>query len=203
MSPGPIRAIRALTPSERRRFFSKTQRDIVTGCLNWTGAVSGNGIGYGHFGLDRRTHLAHRIAWVIANGVIPEGVEPDHLCRNSLCVEVTHLELATARVNLWRAHGHSWTERLQPTLLRILNHPQVSVSRNVAAELLGIHKDTVRSAINSGELTEAPVGVHNAWEPAALIRREDLGRFVILRAYEDAGLPVLEAYVAQQKERAA
>lgn len=197
MSPGPVRAIRLLTPVERKRFFAKTERDATSGCLVWTGAGAGHGIGYGHFGIDRKIHLAHRIAWVMTNGPIPEGYEPDHTCRNTRCVETDHLELTTGRVNGWRAHGIVWSERYQDAIRRIVAHPQTPVSRNITAELLGVHKDTVRKAIREGELVEIPVGVHAAWEPAALISSQDLINFVIGRALEDAGLPVLKAIVSQ------
>ncbi|SIF34742.1 Uncharacterised protein [Mycobacteroides abscessus subsp. abscessus] len=85
---------------------------------------------------------------------------------------------------------------------RILAHPQEAVSRNVAAELLGIHKDTIRKAIRGGELVEEPVGTHNAWEPAALITCQALAVFVFRRALEDAGVPVLDALIAQAKQAA-
>ncbi|WP_074380248.1 HNH endonuclease [Mycobacteroides abscessus] len=202
MSPGATRPIRSLTPAEEKRFFAKTERDTATGCLNWTGAGSGHGIGYGHFGIDRRIHLAHRVAWVMVNGAIPEGCEPDHLCRNTRCVEPEHLELVTYRVNGWRAAGHRWSEMYQDITRRILAHPQEAVSRNVAAELLGIHKDTIRKAIRGGELVEEPVGTHNAWEPAALITCQALAVFVFRRALEDAGVPVLDALIAQAKQAA-
>lgn len=203
MSPGPVRATRSLKPVEVARFYAKTERDTATGCLNWTGAGSGHGAGYGHFGIDRKIHLAHRIAWMLQNGPIPEGCEPDHTCRNTRCVEPSHLELTTGRVNLWRAQGHVWSEMFQDAIRRVVTHPQEMVSRNVAAELVGIHKDTIRKAIRAGELEESPVGVHNAWEPAALIHRSDLVAFVFNRAVEDSGLPVLEALIAQQKQGAA
>ena len=197
MSPSPHRPIRPLNPAERKRFFAKTQRDVGTGCLVWTGAGAGNGDGYGHFGIDRKIHLAHRVAWVMVNGDIPSGIEPDHLCGSTRCVEPSHMELTTGRANLWRAHGIRWSERYQGDIRRVLSHPSPSMSRNVAASLLNVHKDTIRVAIRAGELRETPVAVHNAWEPAALISRDDLACFVLRRAYEDAGLPVLEALIAQ------
>lgn len=60
--------------------------DPDTGCWNWTGAkVRG---GYGGHGSGR----AHRVAWELLVGAIPEGHDLHHLCGNRLCVNPEHLE---------------------------------------------------------------------------------------------------------------
>lgn len=91
----------------RERFYAKTQRDEATGCLNWTASVSGLRLMYGRFTIDGRRAMAHRVAWMLEVGPIPEGYEIDHLCRNPLCVEVYHLEPVPPRVNRLRAPSPS------------------------------------------------------------------------------------------------
>ena len=73
-------------------------------CWIWTGTVSM--YGYGRFWQDGVEHLAHRWAYQNFVGLIPEGLELDHLCRNRSCVNPEHLEPVTARENQDRGlHG--------------------------------------------------------------------------------------------------
>jgi hypothetical protein len=48
---------------------------------------------------------SHRWAYEKYVGLIPEGFEPDHLCRNTLCVNPIHLEPVTHRENVTRGIG--------------------------------------------------------------------------------------------------
>lgn len=88
------------------RFWALVDRDHVgTGCWMWTG--SSNGVGYGQFyaGAALRqdpSRYAHRIAFALENGAIPEGLDLDHLCRNRSCVNPAHLEAVTRSVNVSR-----------------------------------------------------------------------------------------------------
>jgi len=63
---------------------------------------------YGRFGGRRadggnRMVLAHRWAYETLIGPIPDGLEPDHLCRNHPCVRPSHLEPVTHIVNMQRS----------------------------------------------------------------------------------------------------
>jgi hypothetical protein len=59
--------------------------------------------GYGMLGLGRRTDpktAAHRVAWTVAVGPIPEGLNVLHHCDNRPCCNPAHLWLGTQRDNL-------------------------------------------------------------------------------------------------------
>lgn len=71
------------------------------GCWEWVGGRSSNG--YGRW----RQRFAHRVVFILSGRVIPEGLELDHLCRNTLCVNPDHLEPVAPRENKRRGVGWS------------------------------------------------------------------------------------------------
>lgn len=50
--------------------------------------------------------VAHRVAYEIAKGPIPDGLCVDHLCRNHGCINPFHLEAVTWGENVLRGIGH-------------------------------------------------------------------------------------------------
>lgn len=89
-------------PSVEERFWSKVvEIDGDGSCWLWTAAKSGKG--YGCVVIDRRRYPAHRVAYEMFVGPIPEGLEIDHLCRVRNCVNPAHLEPVTHAENVRRA----------------------------------------------------------------------------------------------------
>jgi len=75
--------------------------DKTDSCWNYTGA---KWKGYGQFSVQIKpgkwkTSKAHRVAYELLIGPIPEGLQLDHLCRNPACVNPDHLEPVTNREN--------------------------------------------------------------------------------------------------------
>lgn len=93
-----------------QRFWDKVNKagpvhpTLGTECWLWTACRVKTG--YGRFGISKSTtHLAHRVAYSIAVGPIPDGLTIDHLCRNHSCVNPAHLEPVTLRENTMRGVG--------------------------------------------------------------------------------------------------
>lgn len=111
-----------LRGTEPERFWPKVAE--VGTCWLWLAAT--NDDGYGIFRRADGTNVrAHRWAWEAIVGPCPEGLEPDHLCRNPACVNPAHLEWVTHQENnrrgqpgrrVWRRerthckHGHEFTD---------------------------------------------------------------------------------------------
>lgn len=68
-------------------------------CWRWTAALQSKGYGSIAFGGKGRTALAHRVAYVLLVGLIPAGLQLDHLCRITACCNPAHLEPVTNKVN--------------------------------------------------------------------------------------------------------
>ena len=81
-----------------RRFWTKVDKSGP--CWEWTAALTPSG--YGQVRVDGRLVTAHRYAWSILRGPIPEALTLDHLCRNRRCVRPSHLELVTRGENVLR-----------------------------------------------------------------------------------------------------
>jgi hypothetical protein len=79
------------------RFYSKIAV-TETGCHEWQANRLPSG--YGSFWLNGTNRLAHRVAWELVNGEIPDGLNVLHKCDNPKCVRAEHLFLGTTQDNV-------------------------------------------------------------------------------------------------------
>lgn len=86
------------------RLMRHARFDFDTGCIEWTACVDPDG--YGRIKVDGQTRMAHRVAYEMFVGPIPEGLHLDHLCRNRKCINPHHLDPVSSLVNTRRGAGH-------------------------------------------------------------------------------------------------
>jgi hypothetical protein len=89
--------------SREERFWPKVDKTAGPNAC-WPWLACGDPTGYGRFVYEnadgkRRLGLAHRFAYEVTHGPIPDGLEIDHLCRNRSCSNPKHLEAVTTKVN--------------------------------------------------------------------------------------------------------
>lgn len=104
------------------RFWAKVEKTET--CWVWRGSLGRRR--YGSFYKWPGNVQAHRVAYELVVGPIPEGLTLDHLCRNTQCVNPAHLEPVTMAENIRRASiartvcpkGHSLTPDVRSHLGR-------------------------------------------------------------------------------------
>lgn len=84
-----------------QRFVIKIRK--TENCWEWIACKDKNG--YGHFNLNGINRFAHSVSYELFKNEIQKGLEIDHLCRNTSCVNPEHLEAVTPKTNCLRGRG--------------------------------------------------------------------------------------------------
>jgi hypothetical protein len=105
-------------PYKRRplaeRFWSKVAIAGPDECWEWT--ASRTTFGYGQINIDHKPQRAHRVAWELAHGPIPDGLCVLHSCDNPPCVNPAHLRIGTDAeniVDMWSRERRTRSPRLR------------------------------------------------------------------------------------------
>lgn len=122
------------------------------GCRIFTGHKMKNGYGTVRRNNPRRKVLAHRLAYELAYGAIPEGMHVLHRCDVRSCCEPTHLFLGTNQDNIADrvAKGRSHVMRGTDSPRAKLSAEAVSeirstpyVDSRILAEKFGVKRNTI------------------------------------------------------------
>jgi hypothetical protein len=136
------------------RFHDKFVPDPNSGCWLWTGASKE--LGYGVIGLGHRedgTAKAHRVAYQLYKGDIPQGMNVLHSCDLPCCVNPAHLRLGTLSDNsrdcVSRGRHKTPDNRGERATWAKLNAEKVAQIKNremtgaAYAKLYGVSKSTI------------------------------------------------------------
>lgn len=139
-------------------FWAKVDRRGPSECWLWTGFL--NNRGYGRLTRKPRHLFAHRAAWELTYGSVPDGLWVLHRCDNPPCCNPAHLFLGTHQDNMddmaakgRAAAGERSGPRLHPgRLARGIRHGSKTHPESVQ---LGSHRP-------NAVLTEADIPVIRA-----------------------------------------
>jgi len=142
-----------------QRFWLKVNIRGEGDCWIWL--PSRNNHRYGRFGKDHKIEKAHRVAYILTKGDIPDGLEVCHSCNNKICCNPAHLYLDTHRGNMIAAardglmsrgsHHHSvntssiLTESDIPDIRRM--HTDGYSLRKIAYRF-GVSHETIRNVVS-------------------------------------------------------
>lgn len=88
------------------KFVNKTDT-----CWLWTGSAAKSGkVSYGKTTYNFKTVVAHRYVYEALVGKIADDIDLDHLCKNTLCVNPSHLEPVTRQENIHRSNVTKLTQ---------------------------------------------------------------------------------------------
>ncbi len=91
-----------------------------SGCWEFTGSCDPHG--YGRITVAKKQRGAHIIVWETHRGLVPDGLELDHLCRNPPCCNPDHLEPVTHKINTVRGLNPKMIAHANGTC--VAGHPQ-------------------------------------------------------------------------------
>ena len=146
-------------------FMAKVEKDPISGCWNWVGAI-GSHKRYGIVGVAGKHWLAHRAAWFLFKGLDPGKQYVCHHCDNGFCVNPDHLFIGDQTANMQdmerkgrayhpacEKHGRAKLTNEQVKEIRLKHGIGIS-SRSLGREY-GVSKTSILRIINGkGWLTK-------------------------------------------------
>ncbi|MCK0507935.1 HNH endonuclease signature motif containing protein [Aromatoleum anaerobium] len=134
----------------RATLFANAIRKEI-GCVEFQGYAD-KVTGYGYSKFFGKTVYAHRLAWELDCGPIPDGLQINHTCDNKLCINTAHMYLGThldnmsdakerARFKRFRGEQNAQAKLTEMDVMQILGDRRTHHS--IAAEF-GVSRSAVQ-----------------------------------------------------------
>ena len=150
------------------RFWRYVSPEPTSGCWLWTGGCA---YGYGVFGIPNGSYgvlregnrmqsiRAHRMAWELWRGPVPENVQVLHKCDVKCCVNPDHLYLGSHADNMRDRDARGLTAKGEMLVRNVLTESDVreirrrycagGLSQHVLANEFGVHQGTIHSVVRT------------------------------------------------------
>lgn len=134
------------------RFLEKVKM-MESGCHEWQSTLHRDG--YGKFWLETGQVQAHRVAYQIHKGEIPDDKWVLHTCDNRKCVNPEHLYLGTPKQNAKDMHDRARFVGRTKYGIEIVEKAKAmyaeGLSQQSIADELGIHQTTISKFIRGAQ----------------------------------------------------
>lgn len=148
-----LNAQQALPLRLKALFWAKVDVRGEQECWPWMNARAVNG--YGVFGISAASNggkpdqwKAHRLAWSLTHGEVPDELCICHTCDNRICCNPSHLFLGTADENVADKVAKGRQSKGDAHARRLINPPRGE--RNCKARLTELQVVAMRAAYASG-----------------------------------------------------
>lgn len=153
------------------RFEEKIERITESGCWLWTHGLSSQKVAKDSYGVFRLTkekgEKAHRAAWMLFKGEIPDGMLVCHRCDIPSCVNPAHLFLGTNAENMadMKAKGRAKGRKGESHPSAKLNEEKVVAMRKLfeagmtsyeLAPIFGVSKSLVHVVVSRQNWKHVP-----------------------------------------------
>lgn len=145
------------SPRAKDLFLQDVEK--TPGCWVWQGLT--DRLGYGQVSRRGKCCSAHRVAYELFNGPIPNGLHVRHACDNPSCVRPDHLVVGTHRQNIQdaierRRHqrgANHWSKRLPERIPRGERHSSCTHPESVPrGEDHWTHRDRMKAVSNAAHM---------------------------------------------------
>lgn len=130
-------------------FSSRWKENPATGCHEWQDAKSK--LGYGRLKVAGKPVIAHRHAYELVHGPIPDGLSVMHSCDNRSCVNPEHLSIGSHQQNMrdMARKGRTGGAKLSPSDAQRLKDMWGTgqYAQTELAALFGVHQAHVSRTV--------------------------------------------------------